>query len=194
LINTPGYRIDNTEDIAEAKRLLADAGYPNGEGLPEFDLVAASTATSMETVAPFVAEQFSKIGIKVRIRGVERSLVPEELKKDFDFVMNTSFHSPTINHTPLWLVMWTTDGSQNRTGYSNPEFDQVVADLNKAMTPLERASLWRKGEDILDADPPQLVHGFTDHLPVWQSYVKGINIDQRQFTEWGRFNTVWLDK
>lgn len=194
LIATPGYRIDNTEDIAEANRLMAEAGFPNGEGLPVFDLVAASTPSTLETVAPFIADQFSKIGIKVKIRGVERSLVTEELKKDFDFVMNTSFHSPTVNHTPMWLVMWTTNGSQNLTGYSNPEFDQVVADLNKALTPLDRTELWRKGEDLLDQNPPQIVHGFTDHLPVWQNYVKGINIDKRQFTEWGRFNTVWLDR
>ena len=194
LIATPGYRIDDTEDIAEAKRLLADAGFPNGDGLPVFDLVSSSGPTAVETVAPFIADQFSKIGIKVKIRGVERSLVPQEFKKDFDMVTNTSFHSPTVNHTPMWLIMWTTGASQNLSGYSNPEFDQVVADLNKALTPLDRAPLFRKGEDLLDQDPPQIVHGFTDHLPVWQNYVKGINIDKRQFTEWGRFETVWLDK
>ena len=194
LITIPGYRVDNSEDIEEAKRLLADAGYPNGEGLPEFDHVSSSLGVAIDAVSPFFAEQWAKIGIKVKLRGVERSLVNQELKKDFDIVMNTSFHSPTVNHTPLWLVMWTTGGSQNGNGYSNPEFDQVVADLNKALTPAERAPLWRQGEDILDQDPPQLVHGFTDHLPVWQNYVKGINIELRRFTEWGRFETVWLDK
>ena len=194
LITLPGYRLDNTEDIEEAKRLLAEAGYPNGEGLPEFDHVSSNLGTAIDTVSPFFAEQWSKIGIKIKLRGVERSLVNQELNKDFDLVMNTSFHSPTVNHTPLWLVMWTTGGSQNGNGYSNPEFDQVVADLNSALTPAERAPLWRKGEDILDQDPPQSVHGFTDHLPVWQNYVKGINIELRRFTEWGRFETVWLDK
>ena len=194
LVTIPGYRVDNTEDIVEAKRLLAEAGYPNGDGLPEFDLVSSAGPTALETIGPFIADQFSQLGIKVKLRGVERSLVPEEFKKDFDLVTNTSFHSPTVNHTPLWLIQWTTNASQNFSGYSNPAFDEVVAELNRAPTPAERASLFRKGEDLLDQDPPQIVHGFTDHLPVWQNYVKGINIELRSFTEWGRFETVWLDR
>ena len=187
LVTIPGYRVDNTEDIVEAKRLLAEAGYPNGDGLPEFDLVSSAGPTALETIGPFIADQFSQLGIKVKLRGVERSLVPEEFKKDFDLVTNTSFHSPTVNHTPLWLIQWTTNASQNFSGYSNPAFDEVVAELNRAPTPAERASLFRKGEDLLDQDPPQIVHGFTDHLPVWQNYVKGINIELRSFTEWGPF-------
>ena len=120
--------------------------------------------------------------------------MPEEFKKDFDLVTKHLLPFPHCESHPLWLVQWTTNASQNLSGYSNPAFDEVVTELNRAQTPAERASLFRKGEDLLDQDPPQIVHGFTDHLPVWQDYVKGINIELRQFTEWGRFETVWLDR
>lgn len=195
LLQIPGYRKDNAEDIKEAQRLLAEAGYPNGKGLPTFDLVSASVPGHAEVLAPFFADQVRRnLGININIRVVERALVAEEYKKDFDFVLSTIFHSPVRNHTPMWQVVWTTDGSQNFAKYSNPEFDQVVKQLNAELDPIKRAALFRKGEELLDANPPQFHFGFTSHMPMWRNYVKGLNLDQRVQTEWGRFETLWLDK
>jgi hypothetical protein len=54
--------------------------------------------------------------------------------------------------------------------------------------------LLRKGEELLDADPPQYHFGFNSHLPMWRNNVKGLVLDQRVHAEWGRFETVWLDR
>lgn len=191
----PGYRKDNTADIAEAQRILAEAGFPNGDGLPTFDLVSASVPGHAEVLAPFFADQLRRnLGIDINIKVVERALVNEEFKKDFDFVLSTIFHSPIKNHTPLWQVVWTTGASQNFGRYSNPEFDAVVDKLNAELDPVKRTELFKMGEDILDASPPQFNFGFTSHMPMWRNYVKGLILDQRVQTEWGRFETVWLDR
>jgi hypothetical protein len=49
-------------------------------------------------------------------------------------------------------------------------------------------------QDLLDQDPPWLLVGYTYHLPMWQKYVKGLSMDQRAFSQWGRVETAWLDK
>jgi hypothetical protein len=36
--------------------------------------------------------------------------------------------------------------------------------------------------------------GFTEHSAVWRSYVKGLAIEKRIHSEWGHFDTVWIDK
>jgi hypothetical protein len=46
---------------------------------------------------------------------------------------------------------------------------------------------------LLDEDPPWFLVGYTFHLPMWQSKVKGLMMDNRAFSEWGRIETVWLD-
>ena len=195
LFQTPGYKRENADDIAEAQRLLAEAGYPNGEGLRAFKLVSASVPGHAEVLAPFFAEQLSSnLGIDVDISVVERALVSEEYKKDFDLVLSTIFHSPVKNHTPLWQVVWTTGASQNFGKYSNPEFDAIVEQLNGELDPMKRADLFRKGEEALDANPPQYHFGFTAHMPMWRDYVKGLQLEKRVQTEWGRFETVWLDR
>jgi hypothetical protein len=48
--------------------------------------------------------------------------------------------------------------------------------------------------DLLDQDVPLYLTGFTAHAPMWRNYVKGLNPDKRIYSEWGRIETVWLDK
>ena len=195
LHQTAGYKRENADDIAEAQRLLAEAGYPGGEGLRTFKLVSASVPGHAEVLSPFFVDQLStNLGINVDISVVERALVSEEYKKDFDLVLSTLFHSPVKNHTPLWQVVWTTGASQNFGKYSNPEFDAIVEELNGELDAMKRAELFREGEEILDSNPPQFHFGFTAHMPMWRDYVKGLQLENRVQTEWGRFETVWLDR
>ena len=195
LYQIPGYKRENADDIAEAQRLLAEAGYPGGEGLRTFKLVSASVPGHAEVLSPFFVDQLrTNLGMDIEISVVERALVSEEYKKDFDLVLSTIFHSPVKNHTPLWQVVWTTGASQNFGKYSNPEFDAIVKELNGELDGAKRAALFRQGEEILDANPPQFHFGFTAHMPMWRDYVKGLQLENRVQTEWGRFETVWLDR
>jgi peptide/nickel transport system substrate-binding protein len=195
IVKMPGYRRDNAEDIKEARRLLAEAGFPDGKGLPTFDFVAASVPGHSQVLAPFFVEQMkTNLGMNFKIRVVERALVNEEYKKDFDFVLGTVFHSPSPNHTPMWEAVWKTNGSQNFAYYSNPEFDKVVDALSKETDPDKRRELFAKGQSLLDADPPEVHFGFTSHMLMWRNKVKGLGLDGRLHQEWGRYDTVWVEK
>jgi peptide/nickel transport system substrate-binding protein len=72
----PGLRKDKTEDLAEAKRLLADAGYPNGL---ELTWKVRNTADYIST-ATVVAAQLEKIGIKSTIKSLDPSAGIAELQ------------------------------------------------------------------------------------------------------------------
>jgi len=174
---------------------MAEAGFPGGKGLPTFDLVAASVTGHSQVLAPFFVEQMkTNLGMNITIRTVERALVNEEFKKDFDFVLSTVFHSPSPNHTPMWEAVFKTGGTQNFARYSNPEFDKIVDKLSMETNPDARAQLFAKGQDILDADPPEVHFGYTSHMLMWRSAVKGLALDQRLHQEWGRYDTVWIDR
>ena len=195
LYKLPGYRKDNSEDIAEAQRLLADAGYPNGEGLRTFNMVSAAVPGHSEVLAPFFQNQLkTNLGIDIKISVVERALLVEEFKKDFDFVQTGTSAAPIANPTPMWHLNWGSGGSQNHAKYSNPEFDAILKTLDAELDPAERVKLFRQAEELLDANPPQYNYGFTAHSPMWNIEVKGLRLDERVAAEWGRFETVWLDR
>ena len=84
--------------------------------------------------------------------------------------------------------------SGNFTRYCNKDFDAVVAKLNVELDPAKRYELFRQAEDILDADPPFLLIGGDQVDPMWARYFKGLNLLARDWGQWGRFETGWLDR
>ena len=187
----PGYRADKTADIEEAKQLLADAGFP--DGLQGVELLAAS-GPQAELIATAFQDMLARsLNIQTEIRAIERSqLVEDERNGNFTLVVDTYGHglsdiSPRAN---LW---WRTGGSQNWTGYSNPDFDALLDQIDEEIDPATRQDLINQALDILDQDPPWYLVGYTWHLPMWRNTVKGLALDNRAFVEWGRIEPVWLD-
>jgi ABC-type transport system substrate-binding protein len=187
----PGYREDKTADIEEAKQLLADAGFP--DGLQGIEMLAA-TGPQAELIAPAFQDMLARnLNIQTEIRAIERSqLVEEEKNGNFTLVVDTYGHglsdiSPRAN---LW---WRTGGSQNWGGYSNPDFDALLDQIDVEIDPAARQDLIDQALDLLDQDPPWYLVGYTYHLPMWRSAVNGLSLDNRAFAEWGRIETVWLD-
>ena len=193
LLGTPGYREDKAEDIETAKQLLAEAGYP--DGIQGVELLAASIAPHAELLAPAFQDQLKRnLGIEATIRVTERALLKDEQRNGtFDLVLDTYGHGVS-DISPRSNLWWKTGGSQNFSGYSNPDFDALLEQIDVELDSAKRADLIAQAQVQLDENPPWYLIGYTFHLPMWRNYVKGISLDNRLFTEWGRFETVWLDQ
>lgn len=189
----PGYRPDKTQDIADAKKLLADAGFPNG--IQGVELLSASVPAHAEIMAPGIQDQLKQaLNIDIKIRVSERSLLVEDEKAGrFTLVLDTP-SGPIADFSPIGNTYFKTGGSQNFGAYSNPKFDDLLKQSDGEIDPTKRRDLLNQIQDLLDQDPPWLFIGYTDHLLMWHSYVKGIALDKRQIAEWGRIDTAWLDK
>jgi len=189
----PGYRADKTADLAEAKKLMADAGVADGFG--PLELVSATAPWAAEIMAPAFAEELKRnLNITTKIRLVERGLLIEEYKNGtFDLLVETQFFSPVMDYTPAWNLYFKTGGSNNWSRYSDPDFDKLLEELNNSVDVAKLDELFKKGMDKLDQDVPFFVTGFTAHSPMWRNYVKGLSLDKRVHVEWGRNETAWLD-
>jgi peptide/nickel transport system substrate-binding protein len=189
----PGYRPDKTQDVADAKKLLADAGFPNG--IQGVELLSASVPPHAEVMSPAIQDQLKRaLNIDVKIRVAERSLLVEDQKAGrFTLVLDTP-GGPIADFSPIGNTYFKTGGSQNYGGYSNPKFDDLLKKSDVETDPAKRRDLLNQIQDALDQDPPWLFIGYTDHLPMWRAYVKGLALDKRVISEWGRVDTAWLDK
>jgi len=189
----PGYRADKTADVAEGKRLMAEAGYANGFGPVE--LVSATAPWAAEIMAPAFADELKRtLGITTTIRLVERGLLIEEYKKgSFDILVETQFASPIADYTPAWNQYLRSGGSQNWSRYTNPDFDVLLDRLNVEADATRQKAIFEQGMDMLDQEAPFFVTGFTAHSAMWRSTMKGLALDKRVYVEWGRVETAWLD-
>ncbi|TAK20378.1 MAG: ABC transporter substrate-binding protein [Chloroflexota bacterium] len=187
----PAYRKDKTADLEEAKKLLTAGGVT---GTLSLELLCANVAPHAELLAPAVQGMLKKVGIEVKIRTVERANLVEELKKgQYDIMLNT-IGFPTVDPVTGWLLNFKTGSSQNWGKYSNPELDKLIDSVEVEQDEAKRKQLVNQVEDILDKDSPWAMIGWTNHLPMWRSYVKGLSLDKRKFVEWGKFDVAWLDK
>ena len=187
----PGYRADKTEDIETAKALLAEAGFP--DGMENVEILAAA-GPQAELLAPAFQEMLLRnLNIQSTIRIVERSLlIEEEQAGNFQLVLDTPGHSIS-DISPRANLWWRTGGSQNWGGYSNPDFDALLDQIDVATDVAARQDLINQAQQLLDEDPPWFLIGYTFHLPMWQSRVQGLAMGERAFAEWGRIETAWLD-
>ena len=191
----PGYREDSTEDIETARRLLAEAGYPNGEGLRKLEFISPTRADWLEILAPYYVDQLKQaLNIDLEIVAMERSQVVEALKQDYDMALQSGVHNPIANFAPMFHEQWTCGAAQNYSRWCNPDYDAIVARLNVEPDPVERETMVQQLLNLLDEDPPSWSFGYVNHRSMWHNYVKGFGLAEKSVSEWGRFETVWLDK
>jgi len=112
-------------DIAKAKALLAEAGYPNGfETVLSFDL---GSATTNEPMAVLLQETLAQIGIKVQINKVPgANWRAALLKKDMPIIINR--FGGWLNY-PEYFFFWCYHGQNavfNTMSYQNPKLDKMV--------------------------------------------------------------------
>src|SRR5438128_776052 len=121
----PGWRSPTAEDRAEAKRLMKEAGYENG--IKGLDFLVRDVTPHIAT-APMVQDLLKReLKIESTIRQVASGVWYEEAQRGNDDLSITGF-GVTIPHVAdYWGNTFKTGGGYNWYGYSNPEFDTIVA-------------------------------------------------------------------
>lgn len=143
LANMPGYGADVEANRAEARALLAEAGFPNGF---ETTLTARKAAGTHEDRALFLSDQFAKIGVKA-VLNIQESAVYFETMNGRQFDVATNVVS-ALADDPDFLIgpFHTTDGALNYSGVSVPEVDDLFLQQSQETDPAKRLELARQLE------------------------------------------------
>jgi peptide/nickel transport system substrate-binding protein len=193
MLQMPGYRPDKTEDIATARDLLAQAGFPDGF---KTSFTAWTEASSSEVAVPAFAETLrTALNITGDVVVVERARTNDVLSSgDFDMFKADIYASPVLDPYPLWNQYIRTGASQNFSKYSNPDFDKLLDELAVTLDPTARQEVINRGMDMLDENPPFILLGFCAHSVIANQAVKGLDITNRAWSKFDRFETAWLDR
>jgi len=141
------------EDVEEARRLLAEAGYPGGEGLPELSILV-NRGADHRPIAEVVQEQWRKnLGIRVRIEEVEWKVFLDMIHRlDYQIARAGWFGDYLDPNT--FLDMFVTEGGNNETGWSNPQYDARIEAAAREADLARRADLFRQAERLLLREVP----------------------------------------
>ena len=136
LLRLPGYRQPKDEDIAEARRLLADAGYPGGV---KFKLLYNAQGVVPARVAVGVQPALKAAGLDVELEPLETAVANRRQDQgEFDVTAINTASGGDYGRVDQWYA---STGAQNSAGIHDPVLDERINRLNAAPTSAERKRL-----------------------------------------------------
>ncbi len=142
-IDTANYEAN----LAEAKQILADAGYPDGEGLPSITY-STNDAGYHKVVAEYLQQAWGELGVDLNVDIVEwASFTPMRRNGDYDASRNgwVGDYSDPSNMLDL---LYSTNGN-NDGKFSNADYDAAMELSRTTLDAAERSEALHKAEDIL---------------------------------------------
>lgn len=139
---------DYEANCEKARELLAEAGYPNGEGFPVVTYLY-NTDDSHKAVAEALQNMWqTQLGVTVQLDNQEWATFLQT-RKDGDYSIARNGWIADYNDPMSFLDMWLTGGGNNDAQYSNPDYDALIQQAKAATDPAERMELMHQAENIL---------------------------------------------
>jgi len=184
VMKTDQYRADIScpQDIAGAKKLLADAGFPNGI---EFTVYPSSLEPTWTPIAEVVQQQVAAAGIKVNIK-----VSPSDgywsdvwMKKDVamtrwnqrpaDQALNEIYHSG---------AKW------NESYYKNSKFDSILESARKELDFEKRKAIYQSAQNMLWEDSGTLIPYTVSKLIVTTARVNNLDEVENWSVRWHKIS------
>lgn len=147
--NAPYISADYEANLAEAKKLLADAGYPNGEGYPTLEY-STNDAGYHVPLAEYLQQAWSDLGITLTISKMEwSSFTAARRAGEYDVARNGWVMD--YNDPSNMLDLFCSGNGNNDGKYSNADFDAAI-EASRVADVSEHFAQLHKAEDILMED------------------------------------------
>lgn len=146
-----------TENLDEAKRLLAEAGFPDGKDFPKIEFIY-NTADNHKKIAESIQQMWkSGLGIEIELVNMEwKVFLDRKDAKDYQ-IARYGWGSET--DFGGYLSLFLSDSSGNSSGWSNSKFDELYKQSTTLMDHEKRMAVVQEAESIL-----------LDELPIMPIY------------------------
>jgi oligopeptide transport system substrate-binding protein len=138
--------------VERARELLAEAGHPEGKGLPSIEIMINSSGNH-RVIAEAVQQMWQQLGLKVQINNMEQSSLFAK-RRALDYSVLRSEWAADFADPKSFLDVFRGGSSNNHTGWSNLRYDALLHAADRTTDPAARLKLLNEAEEVLLDDMP----------------------------------------
>ena len=175
-------------DPERAKQLMAEAGYPNGEGLPPLKI--STTAPNKDTAAYFANTYETVLGMPVEVETVERGSHIKAMNAGEVAFFHWGWTAGYPDALYFLSQVWYGPSVYNRSRWQNDAFDALIEQAQTEPDNETRYQLYHQAEQILLDDWGTCPTTVRMQIAVAKPNVGGVALTPFRFLP---FNTVTID-
>jgi oligopeptide transport system substrate-binding protein len=140
-------------NLDEAKKLLAEAGYPDGKGFPKLKLIY-NTLEEHQKIAVAIQQMWKKnLGIDIELQNQEwKVFIANQHQMNYE-ISRASWIGDYVDPN-TFLEIFISNSGNNETGWSNKQYDDLIRAASLATSSSERIGLLQQAEKILLTELP----------------------------------------
>lgn len=195
-LGTPGNINDAWDgydyDLERARSLLAEAGYPNGDGFPEGEIrYSNETIGWTDAVAELLQQQLStNLGIDLQIRNMPRQAYFPSLEDPANrpLIHTYTFGSDVPDPATLIKFFGISEGPFNYENWSNEEYDALFEEASATPDADERYPLYAEGERLRMEEVIVLPLFYPKNEWLAKPHVENFGMTGAYLTKWARMS------
>ena len=177
----PGYDKDKVKgyyyDPEKARRLLAEAGYPEGKNLPP---IVLHTTIGYRNLIEFVQGELEKIGIQTSVEITQGGSLRELIAKNgVNFFYGTwiADYPDAENYLSLFYSKNKVPFGPNYTGFKNKQFDALFESTYRVTNDEKRYDLYRQMDNLVMQRSPVVVLYYDKRINLYQNNISGYSVN-----------------
>lgn len=177
-------------DPEAARALLADAGYPDGAGFPQTEILYNTSEGHRQLAVAIQQMLKTNLNIDVILNNQDWKVYLDNVDNGHYQIARAGWIGDYVDPNSF-LDMWVSDGGNNRTGWANSDYDKLV--LKDAPTAPDQASrhrIFKQAEAVLLADMPILPVYFYTRNKLVHPGVKGMPAN---LLDYSLYKQIYLD-